>query len=474
MSLLDDISGIAEAELQNETGVLTLRHFVGRREMAISSEHVDEELVNRALNNLSNGLKQAELDPEVEADIWTAVRIIIRTRKALACLEGLVPFMVSRVLDNRKQYKEVSLSATKGLYNLVQVSQAVAKGRAHQEFLESAMDTITIEDPAQVSERDHLLVKILFVLTVQGPLVAKEAINGGYFAFWKGTASATLVDAEPGRFGYVVDDYLKLAYNVFSFVKTNDSSMQMEEDAAVPLRRFVLETEDRKYNTTLNTVNISVAVLLALKEISTWVLDDAERKNLVELCDRVCRYGASDDCSYVLTVMSQWMVVDEALRIMIAGKVFEPLHAGGNAFRPEDGDGFGAILVRYLKDPDSSLVAASGRFLSEMHKRNYARLVNHIGMGNAAGFLTQTGMFGGDLPGDEGEDLGDGYVWRDVDVITGTTAIDSEENPFADMTEEEQEREAEKLAMQLQRLNELGIIKVNLETDSEPAPPSGR
>ena len=78
-------------------------------------------------------------------------------------------------------------------------------------------------------------------------------------------------------------------------------------------------------------------------------------------------------------------------------------------------------------------------------------MVGYIGYGNAAGFLMMRGMMGS--PGDVSSSD------PNINPITGQIKEDLPD-PMAGMSEEEKEREAEKLFVLFDRLQKTGVIQV--------------
>ncbi|KAI8367183.1 guanine nucleotide exchange factor [Choanephora cucurbitarum] len=90
-----------------------------------------------------------------------------------------------------------------------------------------------------------------------------------------------------------------------------------------------------------------------------------------------------------------------------------------------------------------------------MHPSIAGQLVQQVGYGNAAGYLVNKGI-PMDLPQGQAEDDS-----QDINPITGQyTASESKGPDLSDMTDEEKEREAERLFVLFERLKKTGIIDV--------------
>jgi len=84
------------------------------------------------------------------------------------------------------------------------------------------------------------------------------------------------------------------------------------------------------------------------------------------------------------------------------------------------------------------------------------KFVNQVGYGNAIGYLVNHQLMG------ELNNTVDENAPKDKNInpITGQIEDEKKEDPFKNMTDEEKEREAEKLFVLFDRLNKTGVIKV--------------
>jgi len=87
---------------------------------------------------------------------------------------------------------------------------------------------------------------------------------------------------------------------------------------------------------------------------------------------------------------------------------------------------------------------------------NANKFVNQVGYGNAIGYLVNHQLMG------ELNNTVDENAPKDKNInpITGQIEDENKEDPFKNMTDEEKEREAEKLFVLFDRLNKTGVIKV--------------
>ncbi|KAI8918825.1 guanine nucleotide exchange factor synembryn-domain-containing protein [Entophlyctis helioformis] len=109
-------------------------------------------------------------------------------------------------------------------------------------------------------------------------------------------------------------------------------------------------------------------------------------------------------------------------------------------------------------------------------EQNTGRLVSYVGYGHAAGFLMSRGLLnanggvaGAAAPA-HGHGQGHSQSGSDVDINPITGELRSKEerpDPFAGMSEEEKEAEAEKLFVLFDRLNKTGVIQVVQKGDGD-------
>lgn len=90
-----------------------------------------------------------------------------------------------------------------------------------------------------------------------------------------------------------------------------------------------------------------------------------------------------------------------------------------------------------------------------------ADFVAYFGYGNVAGFLVNKGIAFQPPPP---ESVGD------VDLISGQAGHAEDRPAYLDWTEEEKEREAERLFVLFDRMNRTGVMKVQLNPSSSDPP----
>ncbi|KAI9501533.1 hypothetical protein GGI25_005896 [Coemansia spiralis] len=129
---------------------------------------------------------------------------------------------------------------------------------------------------------------------------------------------------------------------------------------------------------------------------------------------------------------------------------------------PEDRPGISARIVRLMRVPQGGMLpGAMGDFLLAVLGHDVKQFIMGVGYGNAAGYMFARGI---EMPADALDQASASVDagGMTVDPITGCslnqTDIDRE---LANMTEEEKEREAERLFVLFERLNRTGFIKAD-------------
>jgi len=121
------------------------------------------------------------------------------------------------------------------------------------------------------------------------------------------------------------------------------------------------------------------------------------------------------------------------------------------------GESIRACLIRLMTN---TLLGNSRETISTLLYKlcdsNANKFVNQVGYGNAIGYLVNHQLMG------ELNNTVDENAPKDKNInpITGQIESEEKEDPFKNMTDEEKEREAERLFVLFDRLNKTGVIKV--------------
>ncbi|KAJ1731932.1 hypothetical protein LPJ61_002286 [Coemansia biformis] len=130
------------------------------------------------------------------------------------------------------------------------------------------------------------------------------------------------------------------------------------------------------------------------------------------------------------------------------------------ALLPEDRPGTSAMLVRVMRIPlGGMLPSAIGDLLLALLGHDIKHFVMAVGYGNAAGYMVARGI---PIPQDIIEQVKTSVGTSSmIDPVTGRHMDrDDIDRELAAMTDEEKEREAERLFVLFERLNKTGVIKV--------------
>ena len=99
-------------------------------------------------------------------------------------------------------------------------------------------------------------------------------------------------------------------------------------------------------------------------------------------------------------------------------------------------------------------------FLFELSDKDAATFVRNVGYGYAAGYLMTHNL---PVPANARRNSGDGIITidgREINPITGQRRDMEPEDPLLEMTDEEKEREAERLFVLFERLKATGVMNV--------------
>ncbi|KAJ2664304.1 hypothetical protein IWW48_000821 [Coemansia sp. RSA 1200] len=159
-------------------------------------------------------------------------------------------------------------------------------------------------------------------------------------------------------------------------------------------------------------------------------------------------------------VLVRLMTEHQDARLRVFHQVYPPNVEIDYTLLPEDRPGLASQVVRLMRVPQGGMLqGAMGDFLLTVLGQDIKQFIMAVGYGNAAGFMLARGI---EMPKDA-LDYAKGVVSENdqmVDPVTGRnlnqTDIDKE---LAGMTDEEKEREAERLFVLFERLNKTGIIK---------------
>ncbi|KAJ2546940.1 hypothetical protein IWW35_004819 [Coemansia sp. RSA 1878] len=131
------------------------------------------------------------------------------------------------------------------------------------------------------------------------------------------------------------------------------------------------------------------------------------------------------------------------------------------AVLPENRPGMAAKLVRLMRSPDSgpfSVSTITGDLLLALLGNDIRQFILTVGYGNAAGYMVARHI---EIPADIIEQVRESSSESGaVNPVTGRYWSQEDTNQeLANMTDEEKEREAERLFVLFERLNKTGIIK---------------
>ncbi|KAJ2490421.1 hypothetical protein IWW37_003162 [Coemansia sp. RSA 2050] len=159
-----------------------------------------------------------------------------------------------------------------------------------------------------------------------------------------------------------------------------------------------------------------------------------------------------------------------AVRRRIFYRVY-PQDSDDYSILPEDRKGLSGALVRLMRNPQGGMLSgAIGDFLLALLGQDVSKFILAAGYGNAAGYMLARGIA---IPESVIRQVREAVSSEPVvDPVTGRYLSQDADKELANMTDEEKEREAERLFVLFERLNKTGFIKV--ENPVRAAMESGR
>ncbi|XP_068725216.1 synembryn-A-like [Montipora capricornis] len=170
----------------------------------------------------------------------------------------------------------------------------------------------------------------------------------------------------------------------------------------------------------------------------------------------------------IVSAFCQMARGDRIIRKYLRMEVLPPLRHVGTT-RPEEGNLIRNGLVRLMTSPLEDIKELVADFVFVLCKENVNRLVKYTGYGNAAGLLASRGLMGasqlqgnGTYYSSDDDSETEEYAMDKAQIDPMIGAIpkdDGKPNPLDEMSEQEKEEEAEKLAALIQDLNRRGVIR---------------
>ncbi|XP_028815010.1 chaperone Ric-8B [Denticeps clupeoides] len=162
----------------------------------------------------------------------------------------------------------------------------------------------------------------------------------------------------------------------------------------------------------------------------------------------------------VLSLLTESSRQHRDIRRYLKARVLPPLKDVRN--RPEVGSTLRNKLVRLMTHVDMGVKQSAAEFLFVLCKESVDSLVKYTGYGSAAGLLLARGLLGGgrgETQYSEDEDSDTEEYKSAKPFINPITGHVEEPMPFEEMTEEQKEYEAQKLANMFDQLTRQQLIK---------------
>uniref|UniRef100_A0A1A8N3H8 Synembryn n=1 Tax=Nothobranchius pienaari TaxID=704102 RepID=A0A1A8N3H8_9TELE len=311
---------------------------------------------------------------------------------------------------------------------------------------------------------------------------------------WVGTYEAARTDPQalplPAENNERAMEALKALFNLtLTEVRDEEDNHQFRLIAAI-LRHLLMlktETEDKTEEAHSHAVNLlnnlPVSCLDVL--IDTPVQGGQEKyggKNieavqvLLDFMEKRIDKGSSykEGLTPVLSLLTEGSRCHRELRRYLKAQVLPPLKDVKS--RPEVGTTIRNKLVRLMTHVDMGVKQTAAEFLFVLCKESVDNLLKYTGYGNAAGLLVARGLLAGgrgetQYSEDEDSDTEEYKSAKPfINPITGHVE-EPMPNPIEDMTEEQKEYEAEKLASMFDKLSRQNLIRpMGVRPDGTLAP----
>ncbi|KAK7743570.1 hypothetical protein SLS53_004105 [Cytospora paraplurivora] len=270
-------------------------------------------------------------------------------------------------------------------------------------------------------------------------------------------------------------DTLKLMFNVTHFYRSSVDTFA----PAVPSIVTMLQKRDPAPSRPLdgfygNLINALVNLKLDSKEAQTALYPEGEQQNsvverLIDVLDRSMKAYSDNDLEQTATPLVSVLRsihegAPEPVRLFIRGKLL-PTKEDREQILGR-GETLASTLLRNSTNPVTpQLRDAISHLLFEMSDKDASVFVENVGYGFASGFLFQNnipvpGSVAGGGDGGGGSSGNGSDSTRPINPITGQY-LDQETGPeVPEMTDEEKEREAERLFVLFERLKKTGIVDI--------------
>ncbi|KAJ3108969.1 hypothetical protein HDU97_009702 [Phlyctochytrium planicorne] len=124
-------------------------------------------------------------------------------------------------------------------------------------------------------------------------------------------------------------------------------------------------------------------------------------------------------------------------------------------------DNITSRLIKLMSSIAENLKTSVSELLFTLCEENASRLISYVGYGNAAGFLFQKGLLSGGVESQNANPPPSNINPITGEVLTG----DNRNEEWEKLTEEEKDRETDKLIEMFEKLEKTGIIKIGTKSE---------
>ncbi|XP_015259604.1 synembryn-B [Cyprinodon tularosa] len=521
-----DLNGIlSQLETANDEDTETLLQRYSQENTQTFTFDQKEEALRRKLCQSVLAVLGRQVRPSCQRTCLETLRILSRDKRVLgpvATVDGML--VLTRMATLRAQQdeenkqeaaqdslqseeeKRVVVEALKCLCNVVYNSSAAQQVCVDIQLAHSLCASLHSAHMWQ-HEVGLFILRLFFLLSALRPDVRAvlrkdchavrlltEVLEHTLDVHWVGTYEAARPEPQalplPAESNERAMEALKALFNLTLSESRNEEDDHQFRLLAAILRHLLMlktETEEKTEEAHSHAVNLlnnlPVSCLDVLIDVPIQggveeyggknmeavqvLLDFMERR-----IDKCSNY--KEGLTPVLSLLTEGSRCHREIRRYIKTQVLPPLKDVKN--RPEVGTTIRNKLVRLMTHVDMGVKQTAAEFLFVLCKESVDNLLKYTGYGNAAGLLVARGLLAGgrgetQYSDDEDSDTDEYKSAKPfINPITGHVE-EPMPNPIEEMTEEQKEYEAEKLASMFDKLSRQNVIRpMGVRPDGTLAP----
>ncbi|XP_045480560.1 synembryn [Harmonia axyridis] len=507
-----DETNIKSIIAQNENSKKALKTFISQTENFFSFPLLNENNLRFDLWNSLYNMANTSSDEEIQANCFSALRILCREKANLDQLFEANDWLtlLKRVIgldgdkiNFTKKTSIVAVEAEKFLCNLVFNNNKAVRECSENDILYNINDRIKFySEPSFPEDIKFFDMKLLFIITALRPETRK--ILGE-----EKNATINLMEYLDIIFEDVEDndksmdmacEILKTLFNLTLKIQPSNEQSDRYIKLVQILRKYLMlpiESEVERITLQTNVINLLTNIPNTFYTELIPPIDSVECigekleynghdlsavKMIVELL-RV-KISADNPVNQQLEIISPTVTVlyngacgSKIIRKYLRFEILPPLRDVYNL--PEEGTTLRNCLCRFLTSPVTILKDIIAEFLFVLCKKNVKRMVKYTGFGNAAGLFAKRGLLGGKKDAEAAEFSSDSEDSETEEYAENKHMINpvlgcyrpSNTDVLDGMSDEQKEYEAMKIINLMDALTREGTIKpCKIDENGRPVP----